>query len=192
MQDPDWVYLCNLYLLCRTKVYDKILALLIFSLVHSWWRTERELSALGTPFTFLVTLLHNMSSHLVYMSREASHTRAVFLHKWEKWLVVSHATVQEQPPTMDHNPTVVKQINMGRISLGPTYLMWYPPSGILGVFCLSYKYKACMMSWSIFYFHCCIMGLWEILLPWLVFLLSLTKNTCLYHLAEGMLFEYFL
>jgi hypothetical protein len=24
---------------------------------------------------------------------------------------------------MDHNPTVVKEINMGRISLGPTYLM---------------------------------------------------------------------
>lgn len=45
------------------------------------------------------------------------------------------------------------------------------------------------MSWSIFYFHCCIAGLWEILLPWLVLLLSLIKQTFLYHLAKGMLFE---
>jgi hypothetical protein len=28
--------------------------------------------------------------------------RAVFRQKWEKWLVISPATVQEQPPMMEH------------------------------------------------------------------------------------------
>lgn len=76
-----------MYLLCLTKVYYKSLANIIFS-------------------TALVILLHKWAViYLVYMmSREVG---LLILEqcsgtKWEKWLVISPATVQEQPPMMEH------------------------------------------------------------------------------------------
>jgi len=117
-----------------------------------------------------VTLLHDMSNP---STREVSHSSAIFLHKLEKHLLVSPATVQEQPPRWIMTATFVNGSVYDEFLLDQLIrwyaLCWYPPSDIPASQACSFVCRT-RHAWCLgqsFTSISALMGLWAVL-PWLV------------------------